>query len=42
MCAACRKYYEKAKELVLWVLQDKDIYCNDEEMMKNLERLEYW
>ena len=31
-----------AKELVLWVLWDKGINCGCQEMMQDLEGLEFW
>ena len=31
----------KAKELVLWVLQDEGINCGGQEMMQDLEELEF-
>ena len=38
----CIQKDEKAKELVLWLLQDKGINCSGEEMMQDLEGLEFW
>ena len=40
MC--CIQKDEKAKELVLWVLQDKCINCGGQEKMQDSEGLEFW
>ena len=42
MCVASRKYDGKAKKLVLWVLRDEGINCGGQEMMQDLEGLEFW
>ena len=41
MCAACRKKDGKATELVVWVLRNEGINCGGQEMMQDLERLEF-